>query len=103
MRGHGASGNIRLPADYVAEHVELAYACNEIVAQGRTVDDAFLYLDRPTTARGLYVAMTRGRYTNEVYVATIGEETALDVVTESMQRDWIDQPAPFVRVRSDVT
>jgi ATP-dependent exoDNAse (exonuclease V) alpha subunit len=93
VRAEGASGNVWLPAEYVAEHVELGYACNEMVAQGRTVDEAFLYLDRPATARGLYVGMTRGAQTNEVYVATIGDELARDVVEESMGRDWVDEPA----------
>jgi conjugative relaxase-like TrwC/TraI family protein len=93
VRAEGANGKVRLPAEYVAEHVELGYACNEMVAQGRTVDEAFLYLDRPTTARGLYVGMTRGAQTNEVYVATIGDELARDVVEESMHRDWVDEPA----------
>jgi conjugative relaxase-like TrwC/TraI family protein len=93
VRAEGANGNVRLPAEYVAEHVELGYACNEMVAQGRTVDDAFLYLDRPTTARGLYVGMKRGAQTNEVYVATVGDELARDVVEESMHRDWVDEPA----------
>ena len=89
----GANGNVRLPAEYVVEHVELGYVCNEIVAQGRTVDDAFLYLDRATTARGLYVGMTRGARTNEVYVATVEGELARDIVEASMGRNWVDEPA----------
>ena len=37
--------------------------------------------------------MTRGRSTNEVFVATTGEQTALDVVAQSIATDWIDRPA----------
>ena len=37
--------------------------------------------------------MTRGRSTNEVFVATTGEHTALDVVAQSIATDWIDRPA----------
>jgi hypothetical protein len=37
--------------------------------------------------------MTRGASTNEVYVSTMEEETAIDVVTESIQRNWIDTSA----------
>lgn len=62
-------------------------------AQGRTVDVAILYLDGPTDVRNLYVPMTRGRTTNEVFVATTGEQTALDVVAQSIATDWIDRPA----------
>jgi hypothetical protein len=62
-------------------------------AQGRTVDVAILYLDGPTDVRNLYVPMTRGRSTNEVFVVTSGEQTALDVVAQSIAADWIDRPA----------
>ena len=37
--------------------------------------------------------MTRGTETNEAFLATVGEETALDVFVRSMTTDWIDQPA----------
>jgi conjugative relaxase-like TrwC/TraI family protein len=89
----GRSGRVRLPKEYVAEHVDLAYARTGAGAQGRTVDVAILYLDRPTDVRNLYVPMTRGRATNEVFVATTGEQTALDVVAQSIATDWIDRPA----------
>ncbi len=89
----GRSGRVRLPKEYVAEHVDLAYARTGAGAQGRTVDVAILYLDGPTDVRNLYVPMTRGRSTNEVFVATTGEQTALDVVAQSVATDWIDRPA----------
>ena len=89
----GGTGRVHLPADYVSEHVELAYAQTSHAAQGRTVDRSFLFLDGATDARGIYVPMTRGRETNEVFVVTRGEETAADIVTESLTRSWIDRPA----------
>ena len=36
----GRHGTVHLPARYVAEHVELAYATTATAAQGRTVDHA---------------------------------------------------------------
>jgi hypothetical protein len=89
----GASGKVRLPREYVAEHVDLAYARTGAGAQGRTVDAGILFLDRATDVRNLYVPMTRGRSTNEVFVATTREQTALDVVAQSIVTDWIDRPA----------
>lgn len=89
----GSSGTVRLPREYVAEHVDLAYARTGAGAQGRTVDAGILFLDRATDVRNLYVPMTRGRSTNEVFVATTGEQTALDVVAQSIATDWIDRPA----------
>ena len=56
----GRHGTIHLPARYVAEHVELAYATTAAAAQGRTVDHALVVIDRPCDVRNLYVAMTRG-------------------------------------------
>ncbi|WP_420451417.1 MobF family relaxase [Ilumatobacter sp.] len=93
ISAEGRSGRVRLPKEYVAEHVDLAYARTGAGAQGRTVDAAILYLDGPTDVRNLYVPMTRGRSTNEVFVATTGEQTALDVVAQSIATDWIDRPA----------
>lgn len=93
----GATGTVRLPAAYVAEHVQLAYAETSHANQGRTVDRSLLYLDGPTGAAGVYVPMTRGRKSNDAFVVTRGEQTPADVVGEALARDWIDQPAIAVR------
>ena len=89
----GRTGTVRLPADYVVEHLELAYAQTSHANQGRTVDRSLLFLDGPTDTRGVYVPMTRGRQSNEVFVALQGEQTAVDVVGQALVRDWIDEPA----------
>ncbi len=77
----------------MAQHVELAYAQTSHATQGRTVDRSILVLDRPTDLRGLYVPLTRGRQSNDAYIATTGEIDAIDIFRESMARSWIDQPA----------
>ena len=59
-----------LPADYVAEHVELAYATTAHRAQGRTVDTAHAMVSPTTTREVLYVSATRGREANRLYVDT---------------------------------
>jgi len=97
----GRSGEVRLPKEYVAEHVELAYAETSHASQGRTVDRSFLFVDGPTGAAGIYVPMTRGRESNEVFVAMRGEETPADVVSEALSRTWIDRPA--IAVRNELT
>lgn len=62
---------ITLPAAYVAEHVELGYAVTAHRAQGSTVDTAHAIVHSPEVTReSLYVAMTRGKESNRVYVAT---------------------------------
>ncbi|MHB8335583.1 MAG: MobF family relaxase [Acidimicrobiales bacterium] len=63
-------GSVVLPARYVAEHVELAYATTVHRAQGRTVDTAHAFVSPTATREVLYVAVTRGSDTNHLYVDT---------------------------------
>ena len=67
VNGHGS---VSLPARYVAEHVELAYATTAHRAQGRTVDTAHAFVSPTTTREVLYVALTRGSESNHLYVDT---------------------------------
>jgi conjugative relaxase-like TrwC/TraI family protein len=64
------SGEVVLPAGYVAEHVELAYATTAHRAQGRTVDTAHALVSPTTQREVLYVSVTRGREANRLYVDT---------------------------------
>lgn len=94
----GRTGRVALPADYVAAHVELAYAETSHATQGRTVDRSFLFLDGPTGTSGIYVPLTRGRTSNEAFVVLNDERTAAEVVAEAVARTWIDQPATALRL-----
>src|SRR5665213_1242661 len=67
LNGHGT---VLLPASYVAEHVELAYASTAHRAQGRTVDTTHAFASPTTTREVLYVALTRGSVSNHLYVDT---------------------------------
>ena len=89
----GVTGIVILPAGYVAEHVELAYAVTSMGAQGRTVDHAITVLDGVTDVRNIYVPMTRGRHSNHAYISIDGEDTAADVFARYITNDWIDLPA----------
>jgi energy-coupling factor transporter ATP-binding protein EcfA2 len=68
-----------VPADYVAEHVELGYAVTSYRAQGITTDTAHVLVDSAMTRENLYVAMTRGRDANIAYVAVDQPDTAHDI------------------------
>ena len=89
----GSAGTIELPQAYVSDHVELAYATTGMGGQGRTVKGGILFGDRTMDLRNLYVPMTRGTESNEAFLVTSGEETALDVFIRAMTADWIDLPA----------
>ena len=64
------NGTVRLPAEYVADQVELAYATTVHRAQGTTVDTAHPLVTGEMTREALYVASTRGRSRTTWYVAT---------------------------------
>ena len=64
------TAKVHLPADYVREHVELAYASTAHRAQGCTVDTAHAMVSPTTTREVLYVSATRGKKANRLYVDT---------------------------------
>jgi hypothetical protein len=66
---HGDGASLRLPADYLAGHTNLAYATTAHRAQGMTVDRAHATVDADTSHQQLYVAATRGRQSNDLWVA----------------------------------
>ncbi|WZH50495.1 MAG: AAA family ATPase [Nocardioides alkalitolerans] len=81
----------QLPAAYVREHVELAYATTIHGAQGETVDHAHVAIGESTGAAAAYVAMTRGRHTNIAHLVAESVEEA--------RKQWIDV---FSRDRADL-
>ncbi|WP_024285638.1 MobF family relaxase [Cellulomonas sp. KRMCY2] len=64
----GGAHAVRLPAEYVAEHVELGYATTIARTQGITVDETHTIAAPGMGREDLYVAMSRGRYANRAYV-----------------------------------
>ena len=116
--GAGMAGGrqVVLPAEYVRQHVELGYATTAHRAQGRTVDTAHAFVSVTTQREVLYVAATRGRESNRLYVDTMydpdadtqhglpAEREAGDVLrqvlqargadlaaTETIAADWTEQ------------
>lgn len=86
--GHG--GKVTLPAGYVQESVELGYAATIHRAQGSTVDTAHALVDASTDRAGAYVALTRGRENNQLYVALADGEKrddVLDRISSAYERD----------------
>ncbi|MCC2315609.1 ATP-dependent DNA helicase [Cellulomonas xiejunii] len=65
---HADAPSVRLPAEYVAEHVELGYATTIARTQGMTVDETHTIAAPGMGREDLYVAMSRGRHTNRAYV-----------------------------------
>ena len=67
-------GRARLPADYVARHVELGWAVTGYGSQGVTVDHGICVIESNSSRAGIYVGMTRGRDRN---VALLVDPTGL--------------------------
>jgi len=99
-------GSVLLPASYVAQNVELAYATTVHRAQGRTVDTAHAFVSPTTTREVLYVALTRGSDSNHLYVDThydpdpdTGHDslteipTALEVLADALHHQGADVSA----------
>lgn len=55
-------------SDGATAHVQYGYAVTDYGVQGRTLETARAVLDDATTAAGAYVASTRGRLANHLYV-----------------------------------
>jgi conjugative relaxase-like TrwC/TraI family protein len=73
VRHTTTQATLMLPAAYVAEHVQLAYAATVDSAQGRTVDVGRALVDSATNRARLYVMATRGRLLNQIAVITSEE------------------------------
>lgn len=54
-------GSVRLPAAYVARHVELGWAVTGYGTQGVTTDHAIAVVEPSSTRNGIYVAMPGAR------------------------------------------
>lgn len=99
---HLATGrHVVLPAAYVAEDVVLGYASTVHAAQGVTADATHVIASGTESRQTMYVAMTRGRAANHLYLTVAGDgdphtvitrdallpPTAVDVLTRILARD----------------
>jgi len=107
VRHLGTGRVITLPTGYVAHHVDLGYARTIHSAQGLTADTAHTVATGDESRQLLYVAMTRGRTHNHLYVQTVGDgdphtkitpevllpPTAVDVLARMVGYDGSQQSA----------
>ncbi|MFE2912438.1 MobF family relaxase [Kitasatospora indigofera] len=68
-------GRLTLPADYLRQHCELGYASTIHRAQGMTVTRSHALLTTRTSREAAYVAATRGRTGNHLYIALEDDQT----------------------------
>lgn len=90
--GHANAAPVRLPAEYVAEHVELGYATTVARTQGITVDETHTIATPGMGREDLYVAMSRGRHINRAYVVVDqGDPDCLPGQAPSSGREVLEQ------------
>jgi ATP-dependent exoDNAse (exonuclease V) alpha subunit len=77
-------GAVTIPPDYVLHNIDLGYAMTIHQAQGRTVDTAHALVTHATRREQLYVAATRGRDANHLYVST-GDDHEFDTITPEQE------------------
>ncbi|KQS64314.1 TrwC relaxase [Modestobacter sp. Leaf380] len=107
--------HVTLPAGYVQAHVTLGYATTVHGAQGITADRCHAIATGAESRQLLYVAMTRGRHENHVFLSTIGDgdphslvtrdallpPTAVDVLRRVLARDDAPTSATGLRRAQD--
>jgi len=101
VQHYGTRRVLTLPGDYARRHVALGYASTVHGAQGSTADTCHTVAAGVEDRQLLYVAMTRGRTSNHLYLATAGDgdehsvltpdvllpPTAVDLLTRIVDRD----------------
>ena len=90
VQGDGRTGSRTLPAAYVREHVELAYATTVYGAQGETTHTGHLLLGEHTTGAAAYVGMTRGRDDNVAHLVAENLDDARKPFNDTFGRDRAD-------------
>ncbi|ADB73516.1 MobF family relaxase [Geodermatophilus obscurus] len=77
----GTKRRLTLPAAYVGEHVRLGYAATVHGAQGVTADTCHTVLTGAESRQLLYVALSRGRSANHLYLSTVGDGDPHSIIT----------------------
>jgi exodeoxyribonuclease V alpha subunit len=92
---------VTLDRAYVAQSVQLGYATTDYGNQGITADRSIAWVSQTTTAGGLYVAATRGRFENTLHVVAADLDGAGDQLVAAMHRDRADRGLDAARRRAE--
>jgi conjugative relaxase-like TrwC/TraI family protein len=93
-------GTVRLPAGYVAEHVELGWAVTGYGNQGITADAGIAIIEPAASRAHIYVAMTRGRERNVAWIPDpTGTLDPAQVLADAIARPTTALTAHQVRQR----
>lgn len=93
--------HVRLEAGYVAQAVQLGYATTDYGNQGVTADSSITLVGDATSAGGLYVGATRGRYENTVHIIAPGMDEAREAIVAALGRDRVDRGLDVARAAAE--
>jgi ATP-dependent exoDNAse (exonuclease V) alpha subunit len=81
--------HVRVPADWAAGHLDHGYAMTCHKAQGATVDTALLYGTGALSREAGYVALSRGRTSNHIYVPDVSDDSRTTRVEDQSHLDLL--------------
>ncbi|HTT90588.1 MAG TPA: MobF family relaxase [Acidimicrobiales bacterium] len=91
----------QLPAEYVRDAVQLGYAATDYGNQGVTAARSATWVSPATSAGGLYVGASRGRWENRLHVVADDAKEAQDVLAAAVRRDRADRGLDAARARAE--
>jgi hypothetical protein len=92
---------VRLDASYVTEAVQLGYVSTDYGSQGVTSNASITLLSEATSAGGLYVGVTRGRFENQVHVVAEDDDDARAKLIAAPERERADRGLDVARSRAE--
>jgi exodeoxyribonuclease V alpha subunit len=93
--------HVQVPSAYVSSAVQLGYAATDYGHQGVTADRSVTWVGPATSAGGLYVGASRGRWENTLHVVAEGPDEARDLIAAAVRRDRADRGLDVARARAD--
>jgi exodeoxyribonuclease V alpha subunit len=93
--------HVHLEAAYLARAAQLGYASTDYGNQGVTTDRSLTFVTDATTAGGLYVGATRGRYENTLHMVAADYEDAHGRLVAAIGRDRADRGLDAARSRAE--
>jgi exodeoxyribonuclease V alpha subunit len=92
---------VYLDPSYVSEAVQLGYACTDYGNEGVTTGRSVTSVGPATSAGGLYVGATRGRYDNTLHLVAQDQEEARLQLVAALGRDRADRGLEVARARAE--
>ncbi|HTW97604.1 MAG TPA: hypothetical protein VMD59_02445 [Acidimicrobiales bacterium] len=92
---------MRLDARYVTDAVRLGYVSTDYGNQGATSESSITLVSEATSAGGLYVGTTRGRFENQLHIVAEDDDDARAKLVAALERDRADRGLDVAQARAE--